>query len=286
MTRNGVGRLLLVLTLAFTAIACSKVEPGYVGIRVNNFGTERGVSGEVIKPGRYVWNGPGYQLFEFPTFKQNVTWTKEENTGLSFQTVEGLSVGADIGVTYSVDPTKVTTVFQEYRVPIDEITNVFVRAHVRDALVKRAAGLKVESVYGGGKVALIEAVSDDVTKALYPKGIIVDKVYLISDLRLPKNVQDAVNAKIQATQMAQQREYEVAQATAEAEKAVEAARGVADSTLIQAQAEAEAIKIKGDALRNNPELVELTIAERWNGKLPDQYLGGDADGKILQIMRK
>ncbi|MDY8015799.1 prohibitin family protein, partial [Escherichia coli] len=39
-------------------------------------------------------------------------------------------------------------------------------------------------------------------------------------------------------------------------------------------AEAEAIRLRGEALRENPGLVALTTAERWDGKLPDTMIPG------------
>lgn len=42
---------------------------------------------------------------------------------------------------------------------------------------------------------------------------------------------------------------------------------------VEAKAEAEAIKIKAEALRTNKELIELTIAEKWDGKLPQYNMG-------------
>lgn len=42
---------------------------------------------------------------------------------------------------------------------------------------------------------------------------------------------------------------------------------------VEAKAEAEAIKIKAEALRTNKELIELTVAEKWDGKLPQYNMG-------------
>jgi regulator of protease activity HflC (stomatin/prohibitin superfamily) len=78
----------------------------------------------------------------------------------------------------------------------------------------------------------------------------------------------ALNAKIEATQKAQQRENEVQQAMAEAEISRQEAQGVADAQLIKAKAEAEAINVKGRALRDNPAILELNAVEKWDGKLP------------------
>lgn len=75
-------------------------------------------------------------------------------------------------------------------------------------------------------------------------------------------------AALDAIATTEQRRNEVLQVQAEAEKACEEAQGQADARLIIAKAEAEAIRIRGEALRQNPVLVDLTAVERWNGVLP------------------
>lgn len=261
----------LVLVLA----ACSKVPAGNVGIKFNKFGSDKGVDLQEKGPGWY-WTGFNWDMYTFPVFMQNYTWTKTSELGdesVSFQTSEGLSVNADVGITYQLDKTKITRIFQTYRRGVDEITDTFLRNMVRDEMNKQASMLPIESVYGRGKSNLIESVEADVRKQVQPIGIIIDRIYWIGDLRLPPNVTAAINAKIQATQMAQQRENEVAQATAEAQKAVAEAKGQADSKLIVATADAQAIKIRGEALRDNPALVQLNAVDKWDGHLPQQMFG-------------
>lgn len=257
----------------FGVSGCSKVPAGNVGVKVHLLGGDKGVDTEVLSPGR-VWVGWNEDLFIFPTFTQNYTWI--ENESLSFQTVEGLSVGADVGISYNIVPDKVPLVFQKYRKGIEEITDIYLRNMVRDALVTHASDQPIETVYGRGKTDLMMEVENTVRAQVAPIGINVERIYWVGDIRLPKEVVVALNAKISATQKAQQRENEVAQAKAEADKAVEEARGVADSTLLRAKAEAEAIRIRGDALRSNAELVDLTLAEKWDGKLPVNMYGSAA----------
>lgn len=275
-------RFMIVLALALAAFAivglggCSKVPAGNVGIKFNKFGSDKGVDLQEKQPGWY-WTGFSWDMYTFPVFMQNYTWTRKSDHGdesMSFQTIEGLSVNADVGITYQLDKTKITKIFQTYRRGVDEITDTFLRNMVRDELNKQASNLPIESVYGKGKSQLIEAVEEDVRQQVAPIGIVVDRIYWIGDLRLPDNVTRAINAKIQATQMAQQRENEVAQATAEAQKAVAEAHGKADAQLIVAQAEAQSIRIRGDALRDNPGLVQLNAVDKWDGQLPTYMLGG------------
>ena len=268
--------VLIAGSLLFSGCSYQKVESGNVGVKVYLLGTSKGVDNEVVGVGRYwlTWNE---DLYKFPTYTQNYTWKRTANNGdesITFQTNQGLSVNADIGISYRIDPAKVPMVFQKYRKGIDEITDIFLRNLVQDSFNQRAGKLPIESVYGDGKTELVKNVQEDVIAQVKDIGIIIEKIYLIGEIRLPQQVKDALNAKITATQKAQQRENEVAQAKAEADKTIEVARGEAESKVLVAEAEAKAIRIKGDALRENKQLVDLTIAERWNGVLP-QVTGGN-----------
>lgn len=269
---NNFTRLAVGVLLVAMMSACAKVPAGHVGVLFNLYGSDKGVQIKEVPPGRYwlTWNE---ELYRFPTFTQTYTWQGAEQ--LSFGTVEGLSVSADVGITYKIEPSSVTKLFQTYRKGVDEITNTFLRNMVRDALVKRASSIGVEAVYGRGKAELIEMVQADVAGQVKDIGLTVEKVYWIGDLRLPPSVTGAINAKIQATQMAEQRKNEVAQAQAEAAKDVAKAEGEAKARLTIAEAEAESIRIKGDALRSNPSVIQLSWIDRWDGKLP-VYQFGDA----------
>lgn len=76
-------------------------------------------------------------------------------------------------------------------------------------------------------------------------------------------------------------------ARGQANAAIQAARGQAEATRLQAIAQAEAIRARGEAeasairaqaeaLASNPNLVNLRQAERWDGKLPTNFVPGSA----------
>ena len=271
-------KILAVVAFAFLMTGCSDVPSGYVGIKVNLLGSEKGVDIQELGTGRY-WIGVNEKLYTFPVFSQNQVWTKDQNEGspnddsVTFNTEEGLSVNTDIGISYSIDPKRVSLIFQKYRKGIDEITSIYMRSMVRDALVAEASVRSMESIYGRGKSDFIDSVQRRVIAQTEPLGIIVEKIYLIGELRLPPSIISSINAKIEATQKTAQRENEVAQSKAEADKLEQTARGEANSKLLLAEAEAKAIKIKGDALSANPKLVELSAVEKWNGVLPQYMMG-------------
>jgi len=260
------------------ALNLYKVPAGNVGVKVYLLGSNKGVDSEELGPGRYFigWNE---ELYLFPTFTQNYVWTVEpdetgnEDESISFQTAEGLTVNADVGISYNIDPTKVNVIFQKYRRGITEITDIYLRNMVRDALVTEASNKSVEFVYGAGKASLMEAVEKRVRDQVEGLGIRIERIYWVGTVRLPDAVLASLNAKIEATQMAARRRNEVEQSKAEADKKIEEARGIAESILIEAKAQAEANELVAKSI--TPELVQYKSIERWDGILP-RFTGNSA----------
>jgi regulator of protease activity HflC (stomatin/prohibitin superfamily) len=272
-------RIALGVALLLSVSACSYVPAGNVGVKVNLLGGDKGVDSEVVGVGRY-WLGWNEELYLFPTFMQNYVWTAGVDEGspndesISFQTADGMTANADIGISYSIDPEKVSVIFQTYRRGVEEITDTFLRNMVRDALVKQASNKPIEYVYGAGKADLIAAVQKDVADQVGPMGIMIGKIYWIGEIRLPPVVLESINKKNAATQMAMQRQNEVAQAKAEADKKIEDARGVAESILKVAEAQAKANKVLAESI--TPEFIQYQALEKWDGKLPTTMVPGQA----------
>lgn len=269
----------------FGISSCTKVPAGNVGIIVHMLGGSKGVDAEEVGVGRY-FLGINDDLFLFPTYTQNYTWSGEKES-ITFQTKEGLNVNADVGISYHIDPSKVSLVFQKYRKGINEITDIYLRNMVRDALVKAASTQDVETVYGQGKTELLSTVENSVRKEVEGIGIVIEHLYWVGTLHLPQTVVENINAKINATQKAMTRENEIQQTKAEAQKAIEEANGIAQSKLavakadaesirIRGEAEADAIKAKSNALNTSPQLVQYEIAQRWDGKLPEYTMGSSS----------
>jgi len=291
-------KCVLALIMAGSVVGCSKVPAGYAGVKVNLLGDSKGIDTQELGTGRY-WVGMNEELYLFPLYTQSYVWTKANNEGsesdesITFQTKEGLTANADLGISYHIERDKVTKVFQKYRKGVDEITSVFLHNMVRDALNTEASKLPMEAVYGAGKAALLSSAQQDVQEQVKDIGIIIEKISWVGQIRLPASVEQSINAKIQATQKTQQRENEIAQSKAEAQKQIAAAFGEAESTrlkaeaaakakLVQGEAEAKALQAKADVLAKNPQLVELVKAEAWNGQLPTTMLSGNA-GTLVNL---
>jgi regulator of protease activity HflC (stomatin/prohibitin superfamily) len=273
-----VKKILALLTTGLLLTACSSVPPGNVGVVVNPLGDERGVETKQIEVGIH-FLAPWKTVYLFPVFEQNVTWVakNEDSYAFSFQTCEGMAVGADIGITFHLKPDFIPMIFQKYRSGVKEITDVFVKNYVRDAINRAASKMQIEDLYGSGKEAFFSDVESSVRSDLNPIGIELSRIYLIGRFGFPANVITALNAKIEATQRAQQRENELREAEAQAKKEIAKADGAARCMFIEAEAQSRSslIKAKAEAEANlmlaksiTPELIQWQGVQQWDGKLP------------------
>jgi regulator of protease activity HflC (stomatin/prohibitin superfamily) len=261
------GLAVAVLIMAGGLSACDNVPVGNIGIKVNKLGGDKGVSQETLSPGRY-WIGWNEELFLFPTFTTTDTYEQKGkvNQEIVFQTQEGMTISADVGVTFSFRPDAIPTLFQKFRKGADEISDIYLRRNIQDAFNTLASATTLEAIYGSGKAKFVEGVEVKVRSEMEALGINVENIYLIGAIRVPQSVITSINAKMEATQQAQQRQNEVATAKAEADKKIEAARGEAESITLRANAQAEANRKLAQSL--TPSLVQYTALQKWDGELP------------------
>ena len=87
---------------------------------------------------------------------------------------------------------------------------------------------------------------------------------------------DVEKAKSELARVEQEAQQKVKQAEAEATAKKLKADAEAYSTKVAGDAEALAIAARGKALRDNPDLINLVTAEKWNGQLPTSMIPGSA----------
>ena len=258
----------------FTFTGCyTFVEPGYEAMKVMVAGSKTGEQ-ELKPPGRY-FNTYRTQYYRFPVFEQTAQFRGSE----SFEfTVEGLSVGMEIGLSYVI--TDVEQVFRRYRVGVSEITNVHLRNIVRDALNVETRSISMEGIYGEESNEMMTRVLESVNSTINPIGINVTGIYMIGRPQFPREVEQAIENRIKASQTAEQREIERREAIAQAEIDRERARGRADAQVIDAEGTAEANRLVNQSL--TPLLVQYKALDIWDGKLP-KFLGGDGPVPFIDV---
>ena len=268
--------LALPLLLLVPMTSCSRVEPGHVGIKVNNFGSSAGVSTQALGIGWY-FTPVGTNIYEYPIYTSTYAWThnaheqSQDDEAFNFQDKNGLNLSADVSVAYRVDRVKAPILFQKYRTEMAGIVAGPLRNAIRSSLNEEAALIGVEEIYGPKKAALINAVLRDVSRYFEPFGLHVEQLYWASNIRVPDQVLSQINTKIANEQQALAAQANVATVKANA-----------DSAIAQAQGKARASQVEGEALRANPEILRQRAIEKWDGKLPT-YMG--SGGQLPFIVR-
>ena len=260
------------LALAAVAVlglaACGQVKPGHVGIKVNNFGSNAGVQADTLGVGWY-FTPFGTHIEEYPVFTNTYTFSASNTEGRNqdeafvFQDKSGLGLSADIAVSYSVDPSKASILFQKYRTDTDGLISGPMRNAIRDSLVTRAAQLNVDEIYGPRKAELLATVQRDVQNYFTPYGLRVERLFWAGNVRVPDTVLAQINARIANEQEALAAQAKVATVQAQAQQAI-----------AEAQGKAQALNIEGAAIRTNPEVLRIRAIEKWDGKLPQVTSGG------------
>jgi len=263
---------LLTLSLA----ACTRVDPGHVGVKVNRYGSEAGVESKALGVGTYQTMF-GVDIYEYPIYTNNFTWGRagkdadgnnQPNNEMAFQDRNGLIVTGDVAVAYRVDPIKAPVLFQKYRTGMDGIVAGPLRNAVRSAIVDTASNMTVEEIYGPKKTVLINRSLLAVRKYFEPFGLHVEQLYWAGPVRIPENILERINARAQNEQAAIAAQANVATIEAQARAEVAKAEGQAKAQTVRAQAQAESMRIQAQALEANPKLVQYEWVRKWDGRMP------------------
>jgi len=248
------------------------VAEGYRGV-VTRFGALEAVT----EPGLR-WKTP----FIESVTEMSVQSTKGSLEKLNVYSKDVQQFDAKITINAHLMPNMVGHVFSNYG---KDYWNVLVFPRLYQQF-KDASGqfTAAEIVSNRDKLAstVVAMLNEDFLKA----GIVVDSLQ-IEDIKFTKEYEKAIEAAAQAeadVKRARQ-EYEkakveygkqVAEADAQAKATRTRAEAEAYQTTVKGNAEASAIAARGKALRDNPQLVDLITAEKWNGVLPTTMVPGSA----------
>lgn len=267
--------LACIAALALSSVGCgtSLISPGYVGIVVNRSGTDRGVDSYPATTGRVYYNPWNTSVFEYPTFVQNVVWTKNVNEGaatneeITFTNKDKMAISVDATMSYQLVPDKVPAFYVKFRNDdLTFFTNGFMHNLVRDHFNMEAGKYTIDQIMGDNS-AFLKDVRDSAQAELTPLGVQIIQFGLIGAPRPPQAVIDQINASVHATQVTTQKTNELAQVQADMNKETLKATTYATVTLTKAKAEADANREIAASI--TPTLVEYQRTQRWDGKLPE-----------------
>jgi regulator of protease activity HflC (stomatin/prohibitin superfamily) len=286
--------LLIVMLFAILAMGmtgCTRIVPGWVGIRVNQAGSNKGVEDYPLQTGWTFYNPITEIIYEYPVFQQNVIWCQSPHEGkaidesISFNCKGGAAINADVSMSGHFVQTKVPFIFVKFRSAPETIVHTYLRNEVRDALGRVASTYDPMDIIGEKRGEFLDAIKKEVFSRVGDWWMVY-YITFANELRVDPRIKESINQIITQKQQTMAAELKVKQTQAEADQAaanadgqrrvkIANAEGEAKSIMVKADAQAEANERIGKSLAANPMVLQSIALEKWNGILP-QVTGAGA----------
>ena len=241
--------------------SCERIDAGHVGVKVNQYGDNKGVDDVVAVTGMVFYNPITTRIYEFPTFIQHKEYKGENSFVVNSK--DGSEFNVSPIMNYSVQRDKVPAIFSKYRRPLEDIEEGFLKTAVYDAFRLATNKYTADELISNRAVFEIE-VRRLLDGQLLKEGFTINQ--FTSNLIYPETFKRSIEAKNNAVQAALRAENEVKTAEAQAKIKVATAEGNAQAMLTSAKAEAESNRMKQVTL--TPLLLQLEYINIWDGKLP------------------
>jgi regulator of protease activity HflC (stomatin/prohibitin superfamily) len=261
MVKTIIGVVLGIILTSVLVNSCERIDAGHVGVKVNQYGDNKGVDDVVAVTGMVFYNPFTTTIYEFPTFIQHKEY-KNENSFI-VNSKDGSEFNVSPIMNYSVQRDKVPSIFSKYRRPLEDIEEGFLKTAVYDAFRLATNKYTADELISNRAVFEIE-VRRLLDGQLLKEGFIINQ--FTSNLIYPETFKKSIEAKNNAVQAALRAENEVKTAEAQAKIKVATANGNAQAMLTAAKAEAEANSLKQRTI--TPMLLQLEWINKWDGKLP------------------
>jgi prohibitin 2 len=249
---SGLVLLAVIVTLLFFT---ATVETGNVGV-ITNFGK---VTGDVLDSGWHIV-GPVDHVNEISI--RTIT-TQSDATCFSSDLQ---AVNITLAVQTHITKENATNIYKNYGTDYMNQAN----PKILDALKAETAKYEAAEI-----IANRDKIRSESFKAAQSRlqGFVEVDDLSIVNVAFSDDYEKAIEAKQVAQQRAEQAKYELQQAEVEADKAVAIAKG-----------EAQAIQIRGDALAKNPQVIQLELINKWDGKAPDTLVTSGTGGGVPAIV--
>ena len=242
-----IAAFLLALILLFNCT--TQIDTGHVGV-LTLFSR---VTGETLPEGLHLIN-PLKAVHKLSVQTQTIKETANVPSN------EGLILTLDTTLQYRLDASKAAEVFQ--KIGIDYVDKV-VEPNLRSAVREVTASHSANALYTGAREEVANKIQEQLTTALAPRGIYVERV-LLRDIQLPLLLKTSIEAKQQAEQDALRMSFILQKEKQEAERKRIEAQGISDFQRIVAQG-------------ISPQLLE------WKGIEATEKLAASNNSKIVII---
>ncbi len=251
----GIGILVFVVIVLATS-GTYIVQPGHRGVAVTLGKVSPG-----FKPEGFGFKQPFITHIQPMSVRQRTRRMPAECYSSDLQQVR-----MQVDVLYRIPERSVVKIFQEYAgEPFDNLIAPRVQEAIKEVAATQSAEQIVKNRETVKKKSLELAQRKIGTNFLE----VVDLV--LYNISLSPELEQAIELKMVQEQDAAKAKFTQLKAQIEAETAI-----------IRAKGDAEAINVRGQALRANPDFIKLQIVQNWNGKSP-LVVGSEGGANMLSI---
>jgi len=242
--------VVIAVLLLLPGLSIVVVPSGMAGVRVSQLS---GTVGGTIYPGTH-FVSPLVQHVELYNVRDQIYSTNpadasKKGTALKVYSREGLPLGLGISVRYQLDPRRLP--YMESNLP-QPIESELLPAVVANAFRQTISGYMVRDVFSTKREEVRRAAADTITRRLASDGIVVKEV-MLRDIDLPQEyakglegllVKAQENDRLTIEVEMKQKMVRTAELEAEADKVrqVKQSEGRAQSTVLEAKAQADAMQ--------------------------------------------
>lgn len=242
--------LVLVMALNLLSLALVFVEPQEVGV-VISIVSRQGIQDQPFQSGLH-WVIPlAEQVIKYPIYWQTYTMAGKANEGqikgndsIRARTSDGQEVFLDCSIIFKVDPEQVVRLHIDWQ---DRYTEQLIRPVAQGFVRTQVSQFTVEEVNSDKRKDLETNLDRLLAAEFIDKGLILDQ-FLLRDMTFSPEFSASIEKKQIALEGQLEKEYE-------AEQLRQLAKGKADAVLIEAQAQAQALDLIAQILKDNPKLL-------------------------------
>lgn len=294
----GIVGVIVVVAIVWAVISLRRVDPGNAGVLVDyGKGSQNNQASYTnIPTGQFVWINPATQrLAEYNISQQTLTMVRANGEGqvvgddsVRCNDVNGVPLNLDSSTLWRVNSTEVGQLYMlRPDVPLSgsegsDISSLIVRREVRNAITIVCGTMRYDEIFGAKRVEFGLKVTEILSVSLEKSYLMLDG-FLLGEVHLEQQQQEAINRKVVAEQAAQEAAFLKQKAENEAAAQIAAAEGQRQVAILQAQAQAEAIRIINEQLANSPDYLVYYQITQWDGALPTTLV--TSDGQTIPLIQ-
>lgn len=182
------------------------------------------------------------------------------DTPIDSVTRDGQPVGVTLNLRYRIPPQNVGEIYAQIGRTQDRVNESVVKFHTRAITRQQVQKFGATELYSGDLDIVSRQLGDLVRPRLEEAGVELE-FFELKRPRFNESYEAAIEAQQIAREQIETRANEAAAAEQEAIKVANLAEGDSQAQQIRAAGEAAAISLRGEAARNNPEIIALNYIE-------------------------